>query len=74
MKCTGITLKTLQVKELIFLIENILREGISWVNGDRYVKLDENKKRLYEDAKNLYGFDMVQALPYDEIKFDRNVK
>ena len=40
---------------------------------DRYVKPDENKKILYRDANNLYGHSMSQMLPYDEIKFDRNV-
>ena len=40
--------------------------------GNRYLKSDENKKTLYLDAKN--GHSMSQPLPYDEIKFDRNVK
>ena len=42
--------------------------------GDRYVKSDENKKILYIDANNLYGWAMSQYLPYDDIKFDNNVK
>ena len=41
--------------------------------GDRYVKLDENKQIVYADAKNIYGHSMSQPLPYDEIKFDKNV-
>ena len=28
---------------------------------------------LYIDAKNLYGHSTYQPLPYDEIKFDKNV-
>ena len=36
--------------------------------GDRYVKSDENKKRFYMDATNLYGHSMSQMLPYDEIE------
>ena len=74
MKYTGINLQTLQDKDMILLLENNIRGGISSVMGDRYVKSDENKKILYEDANNLYGLAMVQPLPYDEIKFDRNVK
>ena len=31
-------------------------------------------KRLYFDANNLYGHSMSQPLPFDEIKFDKNVK
>ena len=42
--------------------------------GDRYVKSNENKKILYVDAKNLYGWAMSQYLPYDDIKFDNKVK
>ena len=42
--------------------------------GDRDVTSDENKKILYVDAKNLYGNSMCQILPYDENKFDKNVK
>ena len=42
--------------------------------GDRYVKSDENKKILYKDANNLYGLAMSEPLPFDEIKFDNNVK
>ena len=31
------------------------------------------KKFLYIDFNNLYGWAMSEYLPYDEIKFDRNV-
>ena len=41
--------------------------------GDRYVKSDENKKILYMDAASLYGHSMSQMLPYDEIKFEKDV-
>ena len=41
---------------------------------DRYVISDENKNTLYIDADNLYGWAMSETLPYDQIKFDRNVK
>ena len=74
LKFTGINLQTLQDKDLILLIENKIRGGISSVMGDRYVKSDENKKILYIDAHNLYGHSMILPLPYDEIKFDMNNK
>ena len=41
---SDIKLQTLQDKDLILLIENNIRGGISSVMGDRYVKSDENKK------------------------------
>ena len=68
LKYTDIKLQTLQDKDLILLIENNIRGGISSVMGDRYVKSDENKKLSYMDATNLYGHSMSQFLPYDEIE------
>ena len=73
MKYTDINLQTLQDKEMILLLENNIRGGISSVMSDRYIKSDENKKILYIDANNLYGHSMSQYLPYDEIKFDNNI-
>ena len=73
LKYTGINLQTLQDKDMILLLENNIRGGISSVMGDRYIKSDENKKILYIDANNLYGHSMSQYLPYDEIKFDYNI-
>ena len=74
LKYTGINLQTLQDKDMILLLENNIRGGISSVMGDRYIKSDDNKKILYIDANNLYGHSMSQYLPYDEIKFDNTVK
>ena len=59
---------------MILLLENNIRGGISSVMEDRYVILDENKKILYVDANNLYGHSMSEPLPYDENRFDNNVK
>ena len=68
LKYTDIKLQTLKDKDLILLIENNIRRGISSVMDDRYVKSDENKKILYKDATKLYGHSMSQMLPYDEIE------
>ena len=65
LKYTGINLQTLQDKDMILLLENNIRGGISSVMGDRYVRSDENEKILYIDANNLYGHSMSQYLPYD---------
>ena len=70
LKYTGINLQTLQDKDMVLLLENNIRSGISSVMGDRYVKSDENKKILYKDANNLYGWAMSEYLPHDESKFD----
>ena len=74
LKYTGINVETLQDKDMILLLENNIRGGISSVMGDRYIKSDKNKNILYIDANNLYGHSMSQYLPYVEIKFDNTVK
>ena len=74
LKYTDIKLQTLQDKDMILILENNIRGGISSVMGDRYVKSNENVKILYIGANKLYGHSMSQSLPYDENKFDRNVK
>ena len=73
-KYTGINLQTLQDKDMILLLENNIRGGISSIMSDRYVKSSDTKKILYIDANNLYGHSMSEPLPYDEIKFDNNVE
>ena len=73
LKFTGINLQTLQDKDMILLLENNMRGGISGVMGDIYVQSDENKKILYVDANKLYGHSMSQPLPFDELKSDSNV-
>ena len=55
------------------LLENNIRGGIGSVMGCRYVKSDENKKIIYMDAKNLYGHSMSQLLPFDEIRFEKDI-
>ena len=74
LKYTGINLQTLQDKDMILLLENYIRGGISSVMGDTYVIADENKKIIYVDANNLYGHSMSEPLPYDENNFDKSVK
>ena len=60
LKYTGINLQILHDKDLILLLENNIRGGISSVMGDRYIKSDKIKKLLYIDANNLYGHSMSQ--------------
>ena len=50
LKYTGINIQTLQDKDMILLLENNIRGGISSVMGNRYIKSNENKKILYDDA------------------------
>ena len=44
LKYTGINLQTLQDEDMILLLENNIRGGISSVMGDRYIKSDKNQR------------------------------
>ena len=74
MKHTDIKIKTLQDKDMILILENNIRGGKSNNMGDRHAQSDENIKLLFVDANKLYGWALSEYLPYDENKFDRNVK
>ena len=60
---TNIELDFIKDTDLLLLLENNIRGGISSVMGPRYIESDENTKLLYIDAKNLYGWAMSQYLP-----------
>ena len=68
LKLTNIKLDFIKDKDLLLLLENNIRGGISSVMGDRHVQSDENKQILYIDANNLYGWAMSQYLPTGEIE------
>ena len=44
LKCTGLNLQTLQDKDMILVLENIIRGGISSVMGDKSMQSDEIKR------------------------------
>ena len=64
--------QTLQDTKLLF--EYLIQGAVSNVMSDRSMKSEDNKKILHIDANKVYGPSMSQSLPYDEIKFDRNVQ
>ena len=68
LKLTNIKLDYVKCKELLLLLENNIRGGISSVMGNRHVQFDENKQILYIDANNLYGWAMSQYLPTSEFE------
>ena len=68
LKLTNIKLDFIKDKELLLLLENNIRGGISSVMGDRHVQSDENKQILYIDANNLKGWAMSQYLPTGDFK------
>ena len=68
LKLTKIKLDFIKDKQLILLLENNFRGGISSVIGPRYIESDENTKLLYIDANNFYGWAMSQYLPTGDFK------
>ena len=68
LKSTNIKLDYIKCKELLLLLENNIRGGISSVMGNRHVQSDENKQILYIDANNLNGWAMSQYLPTSEFE------
>ena len=63
LKLTKIILDYIKDKELLLVLENKIRGGISSVMGDRFVEPSETEQILYIDANNLYGWAMSQYLP-----------
>ena len=68
LKLTNIKLDFIKDKNLLLLLENNIRGGISSVMGDRHVQSDKNKQILCIDANNLYGWAMSQYLSTGEFK------
>ena len=63
---SGVTLDTLQDKQMLDNFVEAKRGGICGIMGDRYV--NSNNIR-YIDANNLYGYAMMQKLPYKDFQF-----
>ena len=73
LKMTGVTLVYITDDKLRLLLETNMRGGPSAFMGKRYVKRGE-RKIVYEDWTNLYGWSMSQYLPtgnFREIKVTR---
>ena len=68
LKISKIKLDFIKDKQLLLLLENNIRGGISSVMGPRFSESDENTKLLYIDAKILYGWAMSQYLPTGDFK------
>ena len=67
LKMTGVKLDHITDDKLRLLLENNMRGGPSSCMGNRYVKTGERKK-VYEDMNNLYGWSMSQYLPTGDFR------
>ena len=68
LKMTGIKFEKVSNIDVYLFLEKGMRGGVSYISK-RYSKSDENTDIMYWDANNLYGWAMIQDLPYGEIKF-----
>ena len=71
---SGVTIDTLQDKQMLDDFVEAKRGGIFGIMGDRVVNNGEtginshNKNIWYIDANNLYGYAMMQKLPYKDFQ------
>ena len=67
---SGVTLDTLQDKQMPDDFVEAKREGICGIMGDRYVNIDKSNKTLwYTDVNNLYGYAMMRKLPCKDFEY-----
>ena len=72
---SGVTLDTLQDKQMLDDFVEAKRRGICGIMGYRVVNNGEtgmkshNRNIWYIDANNLYGNEMMQRLPYKDFQF-----
>ena len=65
---TGIQLEKIHNIDVHLFLEKGMRGGVSYISK-RYSKSDEGTDIMYWDANNLYGWAMIQDLPYGGFKF-----
>ena len=68
LKMTGIKLEKIYNIDVHLLLEKEMRGGASYISKI-YSKSDQNTEIMYWDANNLYGWAMIQDLPYCDFKF-----
>ena len=68
LKMTGIRLEKIDNIAIYLFLEKGMRGGVSYVSK-RYSKSDENTDIMYWDANKLYGWAMIQDIPYGGFKF-----
>ena len=66
---SGVTLDTLQDKQMLDDFVGAKRGGICGTMGDRYINNSDGKSKRYIDANNLYGYAMMQKLHYKDFQF-----
>ena len=76
---SGVTFDKLREKQMLDDFVEAKRGGICGIKGDRIVNNGEtgikshNRNTWYIDANNLYGFAMMQKLPYKDFQFTTTI-
>ena len=65
---TGIQLEKINSTDVHLFLEKGMRGGVSYISK-RYSKGNENTEIMYWNANNLYGWDIIQDLPFGDFKF-----
>ena len=68
LKMTVIKLEKISDIDVHLFLEKGMRGGIPYISK-RYSKSDDDISIMYWDANNLYGWAMIQDLPYEGFKF-----
>ena len=66
---SGVTIDTLQDKQMLDDFVGAKRGGICGIMGERYINNSNGKFIWYIDANKLYGYAMMQKLPYKDFQF-----
>ena len=80
-KMTKIELELISDTDMYLFLMDTIRGGISVCNkkhviaDNKYINKNtkNNKYLLYLDANNLYGYSMIQSLPYKKFKWSNNL-
>ena len=81
LKLTKIKLELISDPDMYLFLMDTIRGGISVCNkkhviaDNKYINKNtkNNKYLLYLDANNLYGYSMIQSLPYKNFKWSNNL-
>ena len=81
LKLTKIELELISDPDMYLFLMDTIRDGISVCNkkhviaDNKYINKNtkDNKYLMYLDANNLYGFSMIQSLPYKNFKWSNNL-
>ena len=68
LKMTGIELQKIDNIDIHLFLEKGMRGGVSYISK-KYSKSDQNTEIMCRDVNKLYGWGMLQDLPYCDFKF-----